>query len=162
MKPLAASNTITRPFLRRDLLDRGPDLGHDLAGGLLVLRHGTALGSPDFLQEALVVADRPLQRLLLLLTLERGEDRPLVADLRAQLVDLCLLFSGLGAPALDLAVELRLSLLRDAVLLEDASGVNIADPDIRGAERPGPGRGGRRAASRPCVSRFVGACGPAV
>src|SRR5438128_2692263 len=70
----------------RHLLDRRPDLRHHFPGRALVLLHRLALGAPDVLDEPLVVADRALQRLLLLLALERRQDRRLVAHLGAQLI----------------------------------------------------------------------------
>src|SRR5258706_2731290 len=67
------------PPLARDLLDRSTDLGHDLAGGSFVLLRRPAAGPPDILDELLVFAGAPLQGLFLLLTLEGGTDRTLVA-----------------------------------------------------------------------------------
>src|SRR5512143_198126 len=118
-------------LVARHLLDRGADLLHHLARGALVLLRGPARGSPDVLDEALVVPDGLLQRLLPLLALQRGQDGGLVADLGAQLVDGLLLLGGLVAPALHLAVEARLRLLGRLVLDEDAAGVDVAEEGLR-------------------------------
>src|SRR4030067_1150487 len=88
-------------LLRGDLLHRRPDHLHDHAGGALVLLGGAPLRAPHVLDEPLVLADRPLQPLLLLLALERREDRTLVAQLGAQLVDRLFLLGRLVPPALD-------------------------------------------------------------
>src|ERR1044072_2368718 len=125
----------------RDLLHRRADVGHHVAGGALVFLHRLAGRAPDVLDEPLVVADRALQRLLLLLPLEGRQDRRLVANFVAQLIDRFLLLRRLVAPAGHLAVEAGLRFLGRVVLLEDASRVNIADPQVRGAARA---RGGPR------------------
>src|SRR5688572_6125448 len=119
-------------LLSGELLHDGADLLHHLAGGALVLLSGAAGRAPDVLHESLVVRDRLLQCLFLLLTLEGRQDRALVADLGAELIDHALLLGRFGAPGLDLAIEGLLSLLRQPVLLEDLGRVDESDPGVGG------------------------------
>src|SRR5262249_44270290 len=66
---------------------------------------------------------------------EGGENRRLVSDLGAELIDLFLLVGRLVLPTLHLAVEALLRVLGLLVVLEDLDRVNIADPEIA---RPDP------------------------
>ena len=140
-------------LLPRHLLDRRADLLHHVARRALVLLGRPPLRAPDVLDEALVVADGLLQRLLLLLPLQRRQDGGLVAHLGAQLVDELLLLGRLVAPALDLPVEAGLRLLGGLVLGEDASGVDVAEADL-GAQRS---RGQRQQRQRDGHRRAGGA-----
>src|SRR5262245_15962416 len=59
-----------KSFVACQLLDHGADTVHDLAGRALVLLCRASLGSPNVLNERLVLLNRLLQRLFLLLPLE--------------------------------------------------------------------------------------------
>src|SRR4029079_5311395 len=124
-------------LVRRDLLDRRADLADDVPRHLLVRLRGFALRAPDVLHEPLVVADRALQLFLTLVPLDRRQDGREVVDLVAQLLDGVLLLARLVAPALHLAVEALLRVLRFLVVPEDASRIDVADANVRRAHGSG-------------------------
>src|ERR1051325_3112357 len=129
------------PFLARELLDRAADDLDDLVGGARVLLRRAAVRTPHVLHERLVLADRTLQRGVLLLTLERGQHRALVPHLGLELVHRLFLLGGLVAPALHLSLEALLGLLRVLVLRPDARGVDVAHADVGAGRRGAAGEG---------------------
>src|SRR5262245_47776907 len=122
------------PFIACHLLDHGADAVHDLAGRALVLLRCASLGSPNVLNERLVILNCLLQRLFLLLPPQGRQDGSLIAYLGPPRVASLLLLGRLVAPVLHLPVELRLRFLCSLVVLKDLGGIDESDTGVR-AER---------------------------